>query len=122
MYSSTSGWVNKIGSLQKTEGYLISLSGPYQLQVSGQKIELPLVIPLRAGWNFISFPSTVAVNAMTVIQPLIDQGKLVKVQDELGNSIENLKRYGGWRNNIGNFVPGKAYKVNVSSSTTLTIK
>lgn len=122
MYSSTNGWVNKIGSLQKTEGYLISLSGPYQLQVSGQKIELPLDIPLRAGWNFISFPSTVAVNAMTVIQPLINQGKLLKVQDELGNSIENLKRYGGWRNNIGNFVPGKAYKVNVSSSTTLTIK
>lgn len=122
MYSSTNGWVNKIGSLQKTEGYLISLSGPYQLQVSGQRIELPLDIPLRAGWNFISFPSTVAVNAMTVIQPLINQGKLVKVQDELGNSIENLKRYGGWRNNIGNFVPGEAYKVNVSSSTILTIK
>jgi len=121
-YSSTTGWVNKIGSLQITEGYLINLNGPFQLQVSGQKIPLPLAIPLRTGWNYISFPSTVAVNAMTVIQPLIDQGKLVKVQDELGNSIENLKRYGGWKNNIGNFVPGKAYKVNVSSNTTLTIK
>jgi len=59
---------------------------------------------------------------MTIVQPLIDQNKLVKVQDERGNSIENLKRYGGWKNSIGNFVPGKAYKVSVSSACVLTIK
>lgn len=121
-YSSTAGWVNKIGSIQKTEGYLISLSSNCSLQVSGQMIDLPLDIPLKSGWNFISFPSTTAMNALTVVQSLIDQNKLVKVQDELGRSIENLKRYGGWRNNIGNFVPGEAYKINVSSATTLTIK
>jgi hypothetical protein len=59
---------------------------------------------------------------MLVIQPLINQNKLVKVQDEAGNSIENLKSYGGWINNIGNFVPGKAYKVYVSTNATLTIQ
>jgi len=121
-YSSTTGWVNKIGSIQKTEGYLVNLTSACTVQINGQMISLPLDIPLKSGWNFISFPSITAVNAMTVIQPLIDQNKLIKVQDELGNSIENLKRYGGWKNNIGNFKPGKAYKVNVSSACVLTIK
>jgi len=59
---------------------------------------------------------------MTIVQPLIDQNKLVKVQDELGRSIENLKRYGGWKNSIGNFIPGKAYKIYVNSACVLTIK
>lgn len=121
-YSSTAGWVNKIGSIQKTEGYLVNVSSACTLQINGQMISLPLDIPLKAGWNFISFPSTTAVNAMTVVQSLIDQNKLVKVQDELGNSIENLKRYGGWKNSIGNFNPGKAYKISVSSACVLTIK
>jgi hypothetical protein len=85
-------------------------------------IVLPLAIPLKKGWNFISYPRIDMVNAMTVIQSLIDQNKLVKVQDELGNSIENLKKYGGWTNNIGNFIPGKGYKVNVNNDVILTIQ
>lgn len=121
-YSSTAGWINKIGSVQKTEGYLINLSSSCKIQIIGNLITLPLDIPLKAGWNFISFPSLNSVNAMTAVQELIDQKKLVKVQDELGNSIENLKRYGGWKNSIGNFIPGKAYKVNVSTDAILTIR
>jgi len=118
----TGGWVNKIGSIQKTEGYLVSVSSNCTVQITGQMIDLPLDIPLNAGWNFISFPSLTEQNAKTVVQSLIDQNKLIKVQDEVGNSIENLKRYGGWKNSIGNFKPGKAYKVNVSSACTLTLR
>ncbi|MDD2305935.1 MAG: hypothetical protein PHP53_14630 [Prolixibacteraceae bacterium] len=120
--TKSGGWVNKIGSIQKTEGYLVSVSSNCTVQINGQMIDLPLDIPLNAGWNFISFPSLTEQNAMTVVQSLIDQNKLVKVQDELGNSIENLKRYGGWKNSIGNFKPGKAYKVNVSTACTLTLR
>lgn len=120
--AKTGEWVNKIGSIQKTEGYLVSVSSNCTVQIIGQMIDLPLDIPLNAGWNFISFPSLTEQNAMTVVQSLIDQNKLVKVQDEVGNSIENLKRYGGWKNSIGNFKPGKAYKVNVSSACTLTLR
>ncbi|MDO8930541.1 MAG: T9SS type A sorting domain-containing protein [Bacteroidota bacterium] len=59
---------------------------------------------------------------MSIIQPLIDQNKLVKVQDEAGNSIEDWGIFGGWKNNIGNFVPGKAYKVKINANATLTIQ
>lgn len=116
------GWVNNIGNMEKTEGYLLAIATNCTLDIIGRKVKLPLDIPLKSGWNYISFPKTVAENAMTVIQQLIDQNKLVKVQDESGNSIENLKRLGGWKNGIGNFEPGKSYKVNVNSDGILTIK
>jgi hypothetical protein len=121
-YAKNSGWVNNIGDIQKTEGYLLNLASSTTFLVTGRMVKLPLDIPLKSGWNYISFPKTVAVDAMTVIQPLIDQNKLVKVQDESGNSIENLKRLGGWKNGIGNFVPGKSYRVNVSADAILTIQ
>jgi hypothetical protein len=122
-YSSQTGdWVNNIGAVKPTEGYLLNANNNCTLTIVGTPITFPLAIPLKSGWNIISYPRTDAVNAMSIVQPLIDQNKLVKVQDELGNSIENLKKYGGWRNNIGDFTPGKAYKVYVSSNTTLNIQ
>lgn len=121
-WGSYGGWVNKIGNITSTEGYNVTVNFDCTLQISGrQKVATPLTIPLKKGWNFISFPHSEMINAMTVVQPLIDQRKLSKVQDESGNSIENLKGY-GWVNNIGNFVPGKAYKVYASSVTSLTIQ
>jgi len=117
--TTTKTWVNNIGSILKTEGYSISQNFNATLNVTGRIIPLPLDIPLNTGWNFISYPRTDQVDALTIVQPLIDQKRLVKVQDEKGNTIEKVK--GRWKNNIGNFVPGKAYKINVSSATVLTI-
>lgn len=116
------GWVNKIGSMGKTEGYKIKAVNNCSLQVTGRPIVLPLDILLKAGWNIISFPHTDMVNALSVVQSLIDQNKLIKVQDEAGNSIENWGAFGGWENGIGNFLPGKAYKINMNADATLTIQ
>lgn len=114
------GWINKIGDMSPTEGYNVRVKFDCTLEITGTLVSLPLDIVLKQGWNFISFPHTESTNAMTVIQSLIDQNKLVKVQDEKGNSIENLQGY-GWVNNIGNFDPGKAYKVYVNEASSLTI-
>jgi len=117
--TTTKTWVNNIGSILKTEGYSISQNFNATLNVTGRIIALPLDIPLNTGWNIISYPRADQVDALTIIQSLIDQKRLAKVQDEKGNTIEKVK--GRWRNNIGNFVPGKAYKINVSSAVVLTI-
>ena len=119
---SFGGWSNKIGNVQKTEGYRIRVNSNSSFQVTGRQITLPLDIPLQAGWNFISFPRVDQVDAMAVVQALISQNKLIKVLDEQGNSIENWGKNGGWRNNIGNLTPGKGYKINVSSNAVLTIQ
>ncbi|MFY9152754.1 MAG: hypothetical protein WAO52_12100 [Prolixibacteraceae bacterium] len=122
MSKRTREWTNNIGNLENTEAYVISLTTNCTVQVSGRKLVLPFDIPLNSGWNFISFPQTSVADGMQIVQSLIDQNVLVKVQDELGNTIENMRKYGGWRNTIGNFVPGKGYKVNVSSNAVLTIQ
>jgi parallel beta-helix repeat protein len=121
-WGSFGGWINNLGSIKKTEGYKIKVAENCTLQVTGRLITLPLDITLNAGWNIISFPRTEAIDAMMVIQSLIDQNKLIKVQDEAGNSIEDWGIYGGWINGIGNFVSGKAYRVKMSASTVLTIQ
>jgi len=112
-------WTNNIGSIQMTEGYLINLNSNCSLQINGNMINLPLDIPLHSGWNYISIPVIQTLDAMKMVQPLIDQNILVKVQDEKGNSIEKLRKSGAWINNVGTFYPGKAYKINVSSSAVL---
>lgn len=121
-WGSYGGWVNKIGVLENTEGYQIQVANDCTLQVSGISVNLPLDISLKTGWNIISFPRTDWVNAMDIIQPLIDQNVLVKVQDEAGNSIEDWGVFGGWKNGIGNFSPGKAYKVQLKADAMLTIQ
>lgn len=114
------GWINNVGSIQKTEGYKITVNTDCIIQVSGITVALPLDIPLISGWNIISFPRADAIDALSVIQTLIDQDKLIKVQDEQGNSIENWGMFGGWINGIGNFIPGKAYKVKMNGNAFLT--
>lgn len=121
-WGNLGGWINNLGSLKETEGYKIRVADNCSLQVTGTSITLPLDITLNTGWNIISFPRTDVLDAMTLIQPLIDQNLLIKVQDEAGNSIENWGIYGGWKNGIGNFNPGRAYRVKVNASAILNIR
>jgi len=116
------GWVDNMGSILETEGYKIRVAADCSLQVTGTEIALPLDIPLNMGWNIVSFPRTDVLDGMNMIQSLIDQNILIKVQDEAGNSIENWGIYGGWKNSIGNLIPGKAYRVKVSAGSVLTIQ
>ena len=116
------GWRNNIGNLLQTEGYKVNVNANSTLLLEGSPVPLPLDISLLAGWNIISYPSSSLQDAKTLVQPLIDAGKLIKVMDESGKTIENWGPFlGGWRNNIGNFTPNKGYKVNVSAAGTLSI-
>ena len=121
-WGSFGGWINNLGSIQETEGYKIKVANNCILQIAGRPIALPLDITLKSGWNIISFPRTDFVDAMSIVGSLIDQNKLIKVQDEKGNSIENWGTFGGWKNGIGNFIPGKAYKVKMNADAVLTIQ
>ena len=114
-------WINAIGNMHRTEGYKIRLRNAANLTVTGSPVKLPLDIALSPGWNIISFPYNGAVDAMAVIQPLIDGGALEKVQDEKGNAIEYWGSSVGWINGIGNFIPGEGYAVQVNTSCVLTI-
>ncbi len=118
---SNGGWQNTIGNLEITEGYKINVTSEALLEISGIPTKIPLDIPLKEGWNIISWPIQIEQNGIDVFQDLIISGKLKKVMDELGNVIEDWGTNGGWQNNIGTLKPGEGYKVNVTSNCTLTI-
>ena len=113
-------WFESIGGLLATDGYQVKVSENTSLEVEGTPVQLPIDIPLVAGWNMISFPSLVAQNAMDVFGQLIEGLFLQKVMDEKGRPLEELA--GDWYNFIGNLEPGEGYKVKVSSACTLTIR
>ena len=119
-YGIFGGWKNNIGNLTATEGYKVNLFAADTLRLEGTLVPLPLEIQLLAGWNIISYPYMTPQDGKALIQPLIDGGKIIKVMDEAGKTIENFGIFGGWKNNIGNFVPGKGYKIKVPYPCTLT--
>lgn len=116
------GWINNIGNWSATEGYYTKIqpNSSATLITAGFKINLPLNIPLTAGWNIISYPLDAEQNAINILQELINLNHLIKVQDEAGNAIEYLPPPIGWINNIGNFKPGEGYYIKVSQNTVLT--
>ncbi len=115
------GWKNNIGNLDNTKGYKVKVTAATALILEGTPVALPYGIPLNTGWNIISYPGTSPQDVKAAFQSLIDSGKLKKVMDESGKTLENFGVFGGWKNNIGSLTAGKGYKVNVTGSCTLTI-
>jgi hypothetical protein len=115
------GWQNNIGNIRLTEGYKIKVTRDCRLILSGAPATYPFKIPLKAGWNIIGYPRLEEADALSVVRQLIDRGKLIKVQDETGNSIEDLGVFGSWQNNIGNFKHGEGYKIKVNASDTIIL-
>ncbi len=92
----------------------------YALELAGLIIESH-TIPLTAGWNiFSTYTTPVDPDMMSVVQPLIDAGVLLKVYDEIGNTI--LNNGGVWNNTIGNVDPRKGYKIKVTADVDLEIQ
>ncbi|MBN2347465.1 MAG: PKD domain-containing protein, partial [Bacteroidales bacterium] len=61
-------------------------------------------ISLQNGWNIFSLyviPENISM--LNIVQPLIDQNRLVKVQNESGASIEQIPNTTTWINQIGNW-------------------
>ena len=71
-----SDWQNNIDNHDPWDGYYIRVNKSTTLTVTGKPVSLPLTISLQAGWNIIGFPSQVPINALELLQPLIDMGML----------------------------------------------
>ena len=110
------GWINNIGNQQPTEGYKINVTENTTLYVEGTPMMLPFTIDLISGWNIIAWPTDMEQDGIDVLAALINDGYLVKVMNESGQSIEDFGMFGGWINNIGNFRMGEGYKVKVNAN------
>ncbi len=114
-------WTNNIGNLTIKEGYKVKVEQNSRLTVSGSIPTYPIKIPLKLGWNIVGYPQNMEIDAQLIVKQLVDRGTLIKVQDETGDSFEDWGIFGGWTNHIGDFIPGKGYKIKVNSADTLTI-
>ncbi|MCK5338254.1 MAG: T9SS type A sorting domain-containing protein, partial [Bacteroidales bacterium] len=119
-YITGPGWMNTIGDMNNTEGYYINLSASSSISTNGTIVIYPFDIPLITGWNIMGYPCDVSQTAMTVLQPLIDAGYLVKVIDEAGGFIQYITGI-GWLNTINTFDPGEGYYINVNTDCTLSL-
>ncbi len=112
-------WMNQIGDLQATEGYYIKVTEAIDLEIEGSPVDLPMTVPLGAGWNIMSYPSADPQDGLEVVQSLIDADVLVTVINEGGARIVFF--IGTWMNQIGNFLGGEGYYVKVTGSADLEI-
>ena len=119
-YVEPIGWVNNIPNFDPTEGYKIKLSSEAELVTEGYEVPDTISIDLQEGWNIISYPFSEAQSATLAIAKLINEGSLIKVQDEAGNAIENVFPI-GWVYNIAQLEPGEGYKIKVNTNTTLEL-
>ena len=119
-YITGPGWMNTIGDMGNTEGYYVNLASAGSLTTNGTPVSYPYGIPLESGWNIMSYPCDVSQTAMTVLQPLIDDGYLVKVIDQSGGFIQYITGM-GWINTINTFETGEGYYINVNTNCTLSL-
>ena len=68
----------------------------------------------------MGYPCDTAQDAISVLQPLIDDDYLVKVLSESGGVIQYIAGV-GWINTIVNFTPTEGYYINVNADCALTI-
>jgi len=77
---------------------------------------------MKTGWNIVSF-NLIPPNRdlKEIFKPLINDGSLVKVQNEDGDAMEDFGVFGGWLNYIGDMAPEEGYKVKVNRNCQLSI-
>jgi hypothetical protein len=79
-------------------------------------------IAFNSGWNIFSVILVPDVPDLKILfRSLIDDGSLIKVQDEVGNSLEDYGVFGGWTNNIGEIRGTEGYKIKVTQDCGLLL-
>lgn len=111
--------IDTIGDMQVTKGYKLQVNQDTSLTVQGPLVELPIDITLQQGWNLIGYPVYEPRDALDVVDILIVQGVLQSVLAEDGSKIY----FDGsqWINEIGYFIGGNGYYVNVNDPILLEI-
>ena len=81
-----------------------------------------LTLRFLTGWNLFSLPLLPETTDMEeLFQPLIDNGTLVKIQNQSGKPLEDLGPLGGWTNHIGDLSLTEGYRIRVEAPCSLQV-
>ena len=110
---------DEAGNVSSSVSDQVVITLPDEIKIN----EVPVqTIALRKGWNILSsylIPQNSSMDA--VMENLRTSGKLLQVEDELGNTFVKQSNTGIWLNNIGNLNKTEGYKISVSSDCNLVI-
>lgn len=62
-----------------------------------------------------------SINLRSLFKRVMDEGKLVKIQDESGNSIEDVGAFGDWIDYVGDLSPTEGYRIELNDSVNIQI-
>ncbi|MCF7797782.1 MAG: T9SS type A sorting domain-containing protein [Lentisphaeria bacterium] len=94
--------------------------GTAMIELTGST-SIDMNLTLASGWNIVSFYTLPdATDLQDIMQPLMDNGSLLKVQDESGAAMEELPVM-GWINNIGEMNLTEGYYVKMANNAELTV-
>jgi PKD repeat protein len=115
-------WANSIGNWVMEQGYYVKVNENTSLNITAPPVETPMELPLRFGWNMIGMPCELPQSAQTMLQPLIDDGVILKVLNEQGQAIEHLPfppPSGQWVFGFSSFNPGEGYYVKAAEESQI---
>jgi hypothetical protein len=108
--------INYIGGWKTTDGYLIYMQNPDSFKITGTPaIPEESSIPLKSGWNIISYLRDAEMDCETAFAGLTDNNNLIIVKDNFGNVY--IPAYG--INTIGNLIPGQGYQIYITNTDEL---
>ncbi|KPA13517.1 hypothetical protein MHK_006276, partial [Candidatus Magnetomorum sp. HK-1] len=113
-------WENEIGCMSNEEGYLIKVNKDLEFTVEGEAVSLPFQVNLAQGWNIFGWPMEFAQDALSIIQPLIDDNALIKIIDEQGRRIIYNAFSQEWIDEILSFEPNKGFLIKLTQDSVLT--
>jgi len=115
-------WSNTIGDWVIEQGYYVNVNENTSLTITAPPVEIPLEIPLRAGWNMTGMPCEYPQSTEAILQPLINAGILVKAINDQGQAIEHLPfppPAGQWVYGFEAFEPGEGYYIKANAISSL---
>ena len=105
--------INTIGNWNQFEGYQCYVTAPFDLLISGSRINPQTPINLSVGWNLIAY---IKDTEMPIENALSSLGNsLLIAKDNSGN----IYFPSAGLNTIGNMVPGQGYLIYMLSADTL---
>jgi len=119
-YAANIGWVGELsnqGGFDVYTGYKLRLSQAQTFNMSGKRIKVDTVgIPLQAGWNWVSYPSTINMEIGTALAGVnFTNGDFIKGQEGFA-LYDNLL---GWIGSLNFLVPTSGYMLKTTNAATL---
>jgi len=112
--------ISNVNSSYSLGNGLFTSQGTAMVDLVGMT-QVDMNLALESGWNIMSFYANPDdLNLLNVVQPLIGNGSLLKIQDETGSAIENLPVI-GWVNNIGDMSVSEGYYIKMAAADNLNL-